>query len=428
MSKDIIIQEAGIGKNLTVDALKLNKPGSGSENWVPADGKDLVELDIGGSGTYRASDYNAYGIAVARVEPKYGGGATAARAAAREFKAPYNVAIKEGGKAILASACQLKVNNQGSGASLWVPRSEVTLKTKHITESGVYAASDEYCYGFSEVTVSNVDVEIETDGDGDEYAKIHDGDRVLTIPMPDSIVIDVPPSKLDYREGEAINYAGMVVKGYMHSGRLWTDETHPDGVIPINELTLPVTTAHAEGSKTASSELDTGDFTQPIPISGGATFACYTSAGKTVRVAWAYTAINGAVLVVMSNTQRQTVILYASPNNGDALVEDKTTTNASSGEQRHEYTVYQTRSSYTADGKTVYYSVFQFSHTISAYEPTALPEIQWYGDSNPNYRGPTAWTIIYGDVSGGTQEIPVQYIRRIDSKLLETSFTINVTT
>ena len=101
--------------------------------WIP---KNLVELQIGGSGTYRASDYSAYGIAVARVKPKYGGGATSKAATEPDFKALQNVAIKEGGKARTFSACQLKVNNQGGGTSLWVPKDAVALKTKYITHSG----------------------------------------------------------------------------------------------------------------------------------------------------------------------------------------------------------------------------------------------------------------------------------------------------
>lgn len=232
MSKNIVIQEAGLAKNMTVDALRLKTQGGGTEDWVPADGKNLVELQIGGSGTYKASDYNAYGIAVARVTPKYGGGATS-KAAEHDFTEKYTPSIKEGGKSRNFSAAMLKTNLQGGGTCLWIPRMDVELKNKYISKSGTYTARADDCFGFDQVTVSGVDVEITKDDDGDDVERTTDGGEVTETKLPSYIRVTVLPKKIDYTVGETIDYTGMVVHAYTKSGI-------DLGVVPFNELILPV--------------------------------------------------------------------------------------------------------------------------------------------------------------------------------------------
>lgn len=235
MSKSIIIQEAGLAKNLTVDALRLKTQSGGTEDWVPADGKNLVELQIGGSGTYKASDYNAYGIAVARVTPKYGGGATS-KAVEHGFTEKHTPSIKEGGKSRNFSAAMLKTNLQGGGTCLWIPRMDVELKSKYISKSGTYTAKADDCYGFDQVTVSGVDVEITQDEDGDDVELTTDGGDVTETKLPSYIRVTVLPSKLDYTVGETIDYTGLVVHAYTKSGI-------DMGVVPFNELILPASKA-----------------------------------------------------------------------------------------------------------------------------------------------------------------------------------------
>lgn len=231
MGKNIIIQEAGLPQSLNVDALRLKTQSGGTEDWVPADGKNLVELQIGGSGTYLASSYNAFGISVARVKPKYGGGATS-KAAEYDFTEKQTPSIKEGGKARNFSAAILKTNLQGGGTCLWVPRRDVELKTKYITKSGTYTAKADDCYGFDQVVVSGVDVEITKDDDGDDVERTTDGDEVTETKLPSYIRVTVLPQKIDYITGETINYTGLVVHAYTKSGI-------DLGVVPFNELILP---------------------------------------------------------------------------------------------------------------------------------------------------------------------------------------------
>lgn len=230
MSKNIIIQKAGIPQSLTVDALRLKTQGGGTEDWVPADGKNLVELQIGGSGTYNASDYNAYGIAVARVTPKYGGGATS-KTVEHDFTEKHTPSIKEGGKSRNFSAAMLKTNLQGGGTCLWIPRMDVELKNKYISKSGTYTAKADNCFGFDQVTVSGVDVEITQDEDGDDVERTTDGGEVTETKLPSYIRVTVLPQKIDYTVGESIDYTGLVVHAYTKSGI-------DMGVVPFNELIL----------------------------------------------------------------------------------------------------------------------------------------------------------------------------------------------
>jgi len=235
MSKNIIIQKAGVPQNLTVDALRLKTQSGGTEDWLPADGKDLVELQIGGSGTYKASDYNAYGIAVARVKPKYGGGATS-KAAEHNFTEKHAPSIKEGNKSRNFSAAMLKTNLQGGGTCLWIPRMDVELKNKYITKSGTYAAKADDCYGFDQVIVSGVDVEITEDDDGDDVERTTDGGEVTETKLPSYIRVTVLPQKIDYTVGETIDYSGLVVHAYTKSGI-------DMGAVPFNELIFSVVKA-----------------------------------------------------------------------------------------------------------------------------------------------------------------------------------------
>ena len=67
MSKNIVIQEGGISKQLTADKLKTNLVGGGSCLWVPEDTTALVTKHISENGTYRASDDGYYGYSEVTV-------------------------------------------------------------------------------------------------------------------------------------------------------------------------------------------------------------------------------------------------------------------------------------------------------------------------------------------------------------------------
>lgn len=77
--------------------------------------------------------------------------------------------------------------------------------------------------------------------------KLANGGTSLWVPAEikkiDKIRIITPPTKLEYVDGEEIDFTGMVVKAFYDDGTPLNDASHPDGVIPIEELELNVTTA-----------------------------------------------------------------------------------------------------------------------------------------------------------------------------------------
>ena len=155
-----------------------------------------------------------------------------------------NIVIQEGGTGKQFTADKLKTNLVGGGTCLWVPEDETTLGTKNINENGTYNASDDGYYGYSAVTVNGVGTATGTGPDGETHSYTEDGQGGITdIILPDHIAIVTPPTVTTYADGATIDFSGMVAKAYLKAGGLWTDSTHPNGVIPISELIFPVTTA-----------------------------------------------------------------------------------------------------------------------------------------------------------------------------------------
>ncbi len=155
-----------------------------------------------------------------------------------------NITIQEGGVGKQLTVDKLKTNLVGGGTCLWLPEDEVALGRKTITENGTFLAADDGLYGYARVTVRGVGKAAGVDRDGDEAsAKTTSDGRLVVQKLPSRIVVETLPMLTAYSDGEPINYRGMVVKAYLRSGRVWTDTTHPDGVIPLSELILPVTQA-----------------------------------------------------------------------------------------------------------------------------------------------------------------------------------------
>ena len=150
--------------------------------------------------------------------------------------------ISEGSKYRYFGAKRLRVKTSDGGNVLLVPENEVELDTIQITENGSYAPENGL-YAFSNVYV-NVN--------GSDFVRGKNG--VVTLnngrleynELPNELRIVEPPNKTNYNQGEPVDYTGMIVKAYYDDGTLWTDEKHPDGVIPIDELTINEYGAMAE--------------------------------------------------------------------------------------------------------------------------------------------------------------------------------------
>lgn len=419
MSKSIIIDEAGLPKALTVDALRTSKQGGGTEDWLPVDETNLVELDIGGSGTYRASNYGAYGIAVARVTPKYGGGATSKAAQQPVFENLHTPAIREGGNPKYMGARLLKTNLQGGGTCLWVPEDEANLESKYVDHSGTYTAQADGCYGFDQVTVSGVDVEITQDEDGDDVVKITDGDEIKTEKLPSSIVVTTLPSKTVYNDGDTIDFNGIVVRAYLKSGGVWRDNDHPNGVIPLSELIFPVTTADIDSAEreTASSDIVPEPF--ECSSSGNTKYGPKPPEGEEDHEANWYESysIPDGKLTLSGNIGGTTINgLFASSSPSSSV--QKTIYYPQGGSSSDTQAPNQ---EYTYNGRTVYYGDWKKGWIGSSW---VLKEIN--PDGATDEKAKRAWSMIYGYIDPAGQRIPVQWNRPIDNKTLETSFKITV--
>ena len=247
MSKSVVIQEDGVAQNLSLDAIRLPKKDGGTEDWVPEDGKNLVNIRVKENGTYRASDFSAYGISEVRVACTYGGGSATSKEATKDLNDQSNSVIKEGGKARRFTVRLLETLLQNSGVCRWVRKAVVALGTKSINvDNKTYRAADDGYYGYSEVNVSGISIDRGTDDDGDDIVEHTDGTGTDTMKVPSRIALEPAPTKSVYAPGAAIDFTGMVVKAYLASGGLWTDENHPNGVIPFEELILTKQTAGDE--------------------------------------------------------------------------------------------------------------------------------------------------------------------------------------
>ena len=70
------------------------------------------------------------------------------------------------------------------------------------------------------------------------YRAYVNGIRVYPEGLPEKIEIIVQPTKQIYRNGELIDLTGAVVVALYEDGTRWSSEDYPNGIIPLEELTL----------------------------------------------------------------------------------------------------------------------------------------------------------------------------------------------
>ena len=156
-----------------------------------------------------------------------------------------NIIIQEGGVAKQLTVDKLKTEVMSGGTMLWVPEEDVQLTTKYITEDGTYNASEDGYYGYSQVTVSGIGTATGIGPDGNEHTVSPDPEtgNLVDEVIPSSIVVTTPPTMTSYIDGESIDITGIVVTAYKKDGTIWSDSTHPGGVIPVSELSFNPTIA-----------------------------------------------------------------------------------------------------------------------------------------------------------------------------------------
>ena len=239
-----------------------------------------------------------------------------------------------------------------------------------------------------------------------------------TAKVPAKIEIIIPPTKLTYIDGAAIEYGGMVVKAYDNSGQPWTQNgAYSNGIIPMRDLQLPVRTASTDdinfGVKDAPQALNIRPSLPPVEVG---TYCCREIDWEAhhYRPDYRYKSeyrITGGLLTTNVHKNDDGTFhgffrYIMAADSPDATIEyTETRVNG----EIAEHTTYHPRYSYKYKGKTVYYS--------SAGEAIAYDDNIYIGPvtdhvdpmSSGDPAGPTAWTMIYGDFVSGTCEIPVRW-------------------
>lgn len=301
---------------------------------------------------------------------------------------------------------------------------------------------------------------------GNEYAVGLDEDGFLDeYLLPEKIRIVKPPNKLTYVHNEKIDYTGIMVMAFSADDKVWKNEKYPEGVIPFEELIFSTEIADAtiaENIKYAKSDLDIDLINQPIPFAtkelkvGG--FTKYHSEGTydeieyrysidEENITWAKEAITGCLsyhqqqdghvgynlcLIVIAGSQQPTesgewqLVRYIKRYYYSAF--DPNTRRL---EEKRQQDTKKNIVSYTHNQKTVYYANASLAHNTDsdAYMSPIIDRIDWtspiYIGLQNNYTDKIAWTIIYGEIIGGVQQVKVQW-KRPDGKILEDSLLINV--
>lgn len=165
-----------------------------------------------------------------------------------------NVAIKEGGVSRnFGNTRKLTTNLQGGGVCYWVPESETQSISLYASENRTYRAEEESTYGFSSVRASVLNAVdgalCLTDTTGASYIIVKDEtNHLFFMTLPDNLHVSTLPTKTEYKPGETIDYTGMVVVA-RRKEHVWPGSDYNNGVVPINELYLPVFKAGDVGTQ-----------------------------------------------------------------------------------------------------------------------------------------------------------------------------------
>lgn len=314
-----------------------------------------------------------------------------------------SVDMLDGGKTVtLTGVEKIQTPLADGGSCFWVPVPDFKLETKEITKDGVYFPEDDNCTGYSEVTVSAKQKKIKgkkKKGNKDVpiIVEVDDDGNLIETELPAYIKIEVLPDKLEYHDGEAIMTNGMLVKAYYADDSEW-------GIVPNNEISLDPTHATYSGGGGGggkSSPLDTSPQVQPLPVNS------YFRVGNrsTVEAAGYDYDIDGGNTFAWYHSEygRMWIGVIIASDNPNTLC------------FRHEYRYGNLHSTSqvafdataTYDGKTVYYKPIYTWAYIYEGGGVQVGRISDYLGT-PNYAR-TAWTIVYGEASTGSETITVSW-------------------
>ena len=328
-----------------------------------------------------------------------------------------NISIKEGGTGRGFTARRLETALEGGGSCLWVPKDEVRRVSKSVDKNGTYEAAAEKAYGYSQVHVYVKGGGSATGKgpDGNEYTvTVDDLGELTETKVPSSIMITTPPNYTGpYGDGAIIGFEGIEVTAYDAEGNSM-------GVVPFNELVFPVTVARydpdAGGSSIDPSLLyDSSVFSFPFFFLDGGELS-YTAGNGTYH--YKYKSDGPMVCIRLSDGYYS---FYAFSSESGGTVYSKLWTNQQDEPEWTGQEIGLARS--TKTGFRYYYnatSEFNFFKDVSG---QYINDIGVTGISQNNISDIAQ--IIFNGTSGGVQ-IPVQWPRPGDGKILSDTFDITV--
>lgn len=370
-----------------------------------------------------------------------------------------NIIIQEGGTGKQMSVSKLKTNMVGGGTCLWVPEDEASLGTKSITSNGTYNASDDGKYGYSQVTVNvsggpgsaTPSGTPSTGGGGtpssggddpspggpgsgvvgtdpstgnDYFIGVDSGGNLVTTPLPSILEMTTNPTKMDYDNGDPIDTSGAVVVAKNADGSTWTSPEYPDGIIPLSELELSTNTAEIDEddtiTATTDSGLDAGSFGSSVSVCNAISFE-YDQTNADIH----HNIIFTGTFICVLNTEKTTQFICAGSDSNSGYARNKITTYDGGQNVETESEFYKNSSTFTFDGKTVYYSYSAHGHDMGSdsnmtVTPGVSPAVGNQGDA-----GKAAWIAVYGNASV-RKELKVKWKRPADKKYLSDSITFTV--
>lgn len=374
---------------------------------------------------------------------------------------------------------KVKVSNSGTGESTWIPEDSKETHSLSVTKNGIYYAASEGYTAYDTVTV-NVSSETEVNYEGilmdmpdladlglydlddlegldgldldlDELQDLEnlilDGDleegeiptsstkikgidpdsgelhevgldqdgNLMEQALPDHIHIVVYPRKRHYLEGEIIDFSGIHVYLMKKGTERFTCEQYPTGEIPFGELMFPVTIADGSGQseQQASSDL----FPDGVAFGSTGTLTYRSTYGSTSGQTFTETlSIDGAVTLFMFKGYSWGYLFASKSNTAIGTITDSMSGGSFTTPMCD---------SITHNGKTAYLTAGTVGwgyagRDVESVSPSADPTT-WSSTSA------IAWTMLYGNITGGGQEIPVQWMRS-DGEILEDTFPIEIVT
>ena len=391
MNKNISLKEGNQARNFTPEKLKTALQGGGFCLWVPKDGTRLKTISIRKPGTYQAWVEDVYGYS----------------------KATVSGLLKE---------------------------SEIKTISKEITENSTYRAEDEGFYGYDVVSVnvpggggtappsyapgSSV-VGTYPDDDEPVTVSVDDEGNLIKAGLADHILLDTPPDKLTYHDGERITLAGAVVRGYLKNGVPYKNASYQDSILPLYQyidtggdeipggivFPVPLYAKKTDEDDRIDTEIDIAPYPNPFKYGSSSQITI----GTLRSVASKNCVCTGARLLDGNNERFVIVLASETPFTynyyvGNTLIsQDNPCLSVNISEKVAYYITSNGTSTYDESISPVY-------HDLDSLE-----------DINRIDAEKVAWALIYGTKSGGKQIITLTWPREGDRKHLTTTYEIQVT-